>query len=943
MFDSDEPEVLAGRPRARSLSPPTRRSSWDEFSETRTFFQERFDKVVSSLEADLRSFLNRMTHNGQHTDDEATGFGFGYTHDRGLASEQLRLLATDLLRRAGSQERDLSGVYFQEVTENLGKLMHHCNPTDHTVPLIKDLLRLIAKPARLLECLEFDPVEHRSSNHNRLAAITSSNSHMPTYIQRKLTTHFGPTENAVFEDEEAMYRPADGALSPGTVFLGSDSAQPARHDFDFCKQLSAGAYGVVWLAKHHVTQESVAIKVMKKKMLINKNMVHQVNTEKDILQFARNPFLINLICSFTTKESLYIVMEYAPGGDLAAYLKAVGQMTEKEARQYFAEAVLAVEYIHDFGIIHRDLKPDNLVLSKDGHVKLTDFGLSKIGLMSQTTLMEEVEGGAGVDAIRNFKDSQVMGTPDYIAPEVITGQGYGPAVDWWSMGIILYEFLTGQPPFFGDTPQELFWRAVHQDVVWPEEEGEEGADVLSSEVKDIVSHLLEKSPERRLGSAAAAFEAYPDEAVTGAEHVQDHDWFMAPLPCAPDGIDWDNLLLQKASFVPVLDDELDTSYFDDRSDRYSYTLSSGSSEDSGGEEDMLSNSFRNFSCVNVQSPNPMSPTGPGSSRRRTISRPQSPASSPTMRRRAGSGSVFVFPEGETGPSGQQRPSSEQTVSPTSSQLGSPQSRRSSDHGKSKLNQTVSAQKTAAGSGGQEASPDSIPRLVLSTTSPEPEPEPSAGSRPSTANRLQRGKPFVVTSAGRPISLTPSTPTDSAESSGSVGGSPLASPTLGASLPLRSPRSKPRPLCLLGCKQCKNITLDPKEGLGFTLRCDSIRGGKRHLVWKVDSGSAAERAGMAPGQVIVQVNAVNTTGWSHQRVRASTRPAGFPVASSLVSRPSPLQGSLSRLCKALASPPCRPASWVFRAVAGAARPPHQKRSGSHHLSPGPREEGHAEEP
>ena len=137
------------------------------------------------------------------------------------------------------------------------------------------------------------------------------------------------------------------------------------------------------------------------------------------------------------------------------------------SRFYFAETVLAVEYLHSFGIVHRDLKPDNLLITALGHIKLTDFGLSKMGLMSLATNL--YEGYIDKDT-KQFSDKQVFGTPEYIAPEVILRQGYGKPVDWWSMGIILYEFLIGCVPFFGETPEELFAHTVHDEIEWPEEE-----------------------------------------------------------------------------------------------------------------------------------------------------------------------------------------------------------------------------------------------------------------------------------------------------------------------------------------------------------------------------------------------------------------------------------------------------------------------------------------
>lgn len=206
------------------------------------------------------------------------------------------------------------------------------------------------------------------------------------------------------------------------------------------------------------------------------------------------------------------------------------------ARLYFAETVLALEYLHSYGIVHRDLKPDNLLITSLGHIKLTDFGLSKMGLMNLTTNL--LEGST-----QQFRDQQVFGTPEYIAPEVILRQGYAKPVDWWAMGIILYEFLIGSVPFFGDTVEELFLHIVNEPVEWPEED-----DWLCppEEAKDMITRLLQQNPFDRLGSG-------------GAQEVKDHLFF--------EHIDWTSLLLTKVDFIPHLDNEEDTSYFDSRVDR----------------------------------------------------------------------------------------------------------------------------------------------------------------------------------------------------------------------------------------------------------------------------------------------------------------------------------------------------------------------------------------
>lgn len=239
-----------------------------------------------------------------------------------------------------------------------------------------------------------------------------------------------------------------------------------------------------------------------------------------------------------------MVMEYVEGGDCASLLKNMGPLPVDLARFYFAETLLAVEYLHSYGIVHRDLKPDNLLITAMGHIKLTDFGLSKIGLMNLATNLYE---GYLDKETKQFNDKQVFGTPEYIAPEVILRQGYGKPVDWWSMGVILYEFLVGCVPFFGETPEELFAHVINDEIEWPDEE----EWPLPEEAKNLISALLQQNPLDRLGTG-------------GAGEVKDHSFFY--------GINWDALLRQKAEFIPQLDDAEDTSYFDTRSDRYNHDL-----------------------------------------------------------------------------------------------------------------------------------------------------------------------------------------------------------------------------------------------------------------------------------------------------------------------------------------------------------------------------------
>ncbi|KAJ3681408.1 hypothetical protein LUZ60_015897 [Juncus effusus] len=325
-------------------------------------------------------------------------------------------------------------------------------------------------------------------------------------------------------------------------------------DFEIIKPISRGAFGRVFLAKKRVTGDLFAIKVLKKADMIRKNAVESILAERNILISARNPFVVRFFYSFTCRENLYLVMEYLNGGDLYSLLRNLGCLDEDMARTYIAEVVLALEYLHSLNVIHRDLKPDNLLISRDGHIKLTDFGLSKVGLINSTddlsgpdvssALMgESPDDDEDATAQRAEKREQrrkqtAVGTPDYLAPEILLGMQHGPSADWWSVGIILFELLVGIPPFNAEHPQRIFDNIMNRDIPWPHVPEE-----MSHEAFDLVNKFLIENPLQRLGA-------------TGAQEVKAHPFFR--------NINWDMLARQKAQFIPSTDDEYDTSYFTSR-------------------------------------------------------------------------------------------------------------------------------------------------------------------------------------------------------------------------------------------------------------------------------------------------------------------------------------------------------------------------------------------
>ncbi|GFN87078.1 microtubule associated serine/threonine kinase [Plakobranchus ocellatus] len=560
------------RPRSRSLSSPARSPGVEsEIIMMNSVYKERFPKATAQMEEKLETFIeNNATLDLAQESDAVLCF----------LHYQVLELARDCLNK--STEKTITKAYFYELLDNLEKLLQDARERSmdaykNLYPLVKQLLLIVSRPLRLLECLEFDPEEfYMLLEAAEGQAKQTIKADIPQYIISKLglagdpLADITPVDHGDIPDSLSVPHAGEDEKDEDADHESQEVAsltkikQPCEEDYDTIKLISNGAYAAVYLVRHKETRQRFAMKKICKQNLVLRNQIEQVFLERDILSFTDNPFVVSMYCSFETKKHLCMVMEYVEGGDCATLIKNVGCLAFDLARMYFAETVLALEYLHSYGIVHRDLKPDNLLITALGHIKLTDFGLSKIGLMSLTTNLYE-------DALdkdcKQFRDKQVFGTPEYVAPEVILRSGYGKPVDWWSMGIILYEFLVGCVPFFGDTPEELFSQVVNEDIQWPDEEEWQVRD----DAKDLILGLLQHDPLHRLGAA-------------GAQEVKEHIFFHA--------LNWDDLLRQKAEFVPQLDNEEDTSYFDSRTDRYNHELDT-ETEDDG--EDLLFHSFSSCS------------------------------------------------------------------------------------------------------------------------------------------------------------------------------------------------------------------------------------------------------------------------------------------------------------------------------------------------------------
>ncbi|GCB72533.1 hypothetical protein scyTo_0006349 [Scyliorhinus torazame] len=515
----------AVRPRSRSLSPGRSPSCYDnEIVMMNHVYKERFPKATAQMEERLQEFF---TINAPENVLPLADGVLSFIH------HQIIEMSRDCLDK--SHEGLITSRYFYELQENLEKLLQDAHERSESsevafvTQLVKKLLIIIARPARLLECLEFNPEEfyhlleaaedHAKEGHGVKIDI-------PRYIISQLGLTRDPLEEMAHldtYDSPSLNTQELVDLIDCRGTSGKPTKAPSEEDFDTIKLISNGAYGAVYLVRHRETRQRFAMKKINKQNLILRNQIQQAFVERDILTFAENPFVVSMFCSFETRRHLCMVMEYVEGGDCATLLKNIGALPVDLAQMYFAETVLALEYLHNYGIVHRDLKPDNLLITSMGHIKLTDFGLSKIGLMSLTTNL--YEGHIEKDA-REFLDKQVCGTPEYIAPEVIVRQGYGKPVDWWAMGIILYEFLVGCVPFFGDTPEELFGQVISDDIMWPD-----GDEALPADAQHLISSLLQPNPLDRLGTGSFHSLSFPNipDVYSSMERLTQHEEQKAPV------------------------------------------------------------------------------------------------------------------------------------------------------------------------------------------------------------------------------------------------------------------------------------------------------------------------------------------------------------------------------------------------------------------------------
>ncbi|KAF9519393.1 hypothetical protein BS47DRAFT_1337145 [Hydnum rufescens UP504] len=288
--------------------------------------------------------------------------------------------------------------------------------------------------------------------------------------------------------------------------------------FDLLNLIGKGSFGKVMQVKKKDTGRIYALKTIRKAHIASRpGEITHILAERTVLALVNNPFIVPLKFSFQNPDKLYLVMSFVNGGELFYHLQREGRFDQVRSRFYAAELLCALEHLHSFNVVYRDLKPENILLDFTGHIALCDFGLCKLNMTEDS------------------KTNTFCGTPEYIAPELLESRGYTKTVDWWTLGVLIYEMLTGLPPFYDQDVNKMYQRILQDSLRFPEE--------MSPEAKAIISALLRRDPLERLG-------------VNGADEIKRQPFFSA--------IDWNKLLAKKIQppFKPSVSGLIDVSNFD---------------------------------------------------------------------------------------------------------------------------------------------------------------------------------------------------------------------------------------------------------------------------------------------------------------------------------------------------------------------------------------------
>ncbi|TFK24092.1 AGC/Akt protein kinase [Coprinopsis marcescibilis] len=311
----------------------------------------------------------------------------------------------------------------------------------------------------------------------------------------------------------------EGAFHLNVVFKPSRNESLTIDHFDLLKVIGKGSFGKVMQVRKKDTQRIYALKTIRKAHIAQRpGEITHILAERTVLALVNNPFIVPLKFSFQNPDKLYLVMSFVNGGELFYHLQREGKFDQDRSRFYAAELLCALEHLHGFNVVYRDLKPENILLDYTGHIALCDFGLCKLN-------MSETE-----------KTNTFCGTPEYIAPELLESHGYTKTVDWWTLGVLLYEMMTGLPPFYDENVNTMYQRILSDPLQFPPD--------IPQEARSVMTGLLQRNPAHRLGA-------------NGGEEIKRHPFFAKY-------VDWNLLMAKKIQppFKPSVESVLDVANFD---------------------------------------------------------------------------------------------------------------------------------------------------------------------------------------------------------------------------------------------------------------------------------------------------------------------------------------------------------------------------------------------
>jgi serine/threonine protein kinase len=455
-MDVDAPEVPlhVGTPPINIISPASKRAVLHPAAENQQQGPEKldFDQVMKKAQKNKKK--KKKTLKGAPAANITRGFHTPVT--------------------SGGEESD----YSMAATPRFGPVVSGL-PSVTSSPALRPISSMggISSLKAQLESLNLTPREDsplKAVPMSRVASQLSSNTSMSGLDSDRSDSD--RTEMESYEINLVEDFSMDAASKNSTMLTSGMSRKMTAEDFEPLMCLGKGSYGTVLLVRQRATGRLFAQKQFKKASItVHKKLIEQTKTERNILESVnRHPFIVNLYYAFQDHEKLYLILEYAQGGELFHHLAAERMFSEDVAAFYMAEMVLALDHLHrTVGVIYRDLKPENCLLDSEGHLLLTDFGLSKVSLDED-------------NPCKSF-----LGTVEYMAPEVIQGVDYGAAVDWWSLGALGYDLLTGAPPFAGNNNAKIQEKILKSKLSLPY--------YLSADAKDLLTRLLRKEPKKRLG------------------------------------------------------------------------------------------------------------------------------------------------------------------------------------------------------------------------------------------------------------------------------------------------------------------------------------------------------------------------------------------------------------------------------------------------------------